>query len=459
EPHFVQVLPYGPYVYFFFREVAVELSALGKVLVARVARVCRNDRGGSPRVLERRWTSFLKVRLQCSVPGDTVFYFDVLEAVTPPQTLHGRPAVLALFGTQPNRQGHGDVRTWGCYPVPPRCHRSIPGSAVCAFYLADVERSFEGPFAEPRGATWTPVPEDRVPQPRPGCCAGMGPAAGVVTSGDFPDETLVFAKEHPLLHGAVGPAGGQPLFTRTGTRLIQLAVDTGAGPRGNQTVLFLGAEDGRVLKVLAAAQRPEATQSPGGTPAPGDTRELGDSRDSSAKTLLLEEISLYDARRCWGPRGAGVPSRVLGLELHLPGREIIVAFAGCLMRLPLSRCARHGSCRGSCLAARDPYCVWLPSRGCVPFSEDLPSGFQQDMEGSLGISGTCQGEVGEHGGRWEHGNIWGFLETRGVRHPGTGAEATVPVPVLVGCVLGAFALGALATGLVATCCQRPAVPK
>ncbi|NXQ05592.1 SEM6C protein, partial [Vidua macroura] len=392
EPHFVQVLPYGPYVYFFFREVAVELSALGKVLVARVARVCRNDHGGSPRVLERRWTSFLKVRLQCSVPGDTVFYFDVLEAVTPPQTLHGRPAVLALFGTQPNRQEHGDVGI-------------IPGSAVCAFYLADVERSFEGPFAEPRGATWTSVPEDRVPQPRPGSCAGMGPAAGVVTSGDFPDETLVFAKEHPLLHGAVSPAGGRPLFTHTGTRLTQLAVDTGVGPRGNQTVLFLGAEDGRLLKVLAAAQHPEAMQPPGGTAAPGDTRELGDSKDSSAKTLLLEEISLYD-----------------------PGR----AFAGCLLRLPLSRCSRHGSCRGSCLAARDPYCVWLPSRGCIPFSEDLPSGFQQDMEGSLGISGTCQGAAGDSD---EDGDL-----AHGVRHPGPGAEATVPVAVLVGCVLGAFAL-------------------
>lgn len=80
-------------------------------------------------------------------------------------------------------------------------------------------------------------------------------------------------------------------------RLTQLAVDTGAGPRGNHTVLFLGAEDGRVLKVLAAAQHPKATQSPGGTLAPGDTRELGDSRDSTAKTLLLEEISLYDPRR------------------------------------------------------------------------------------------------------------------------------------------------------------------
>ncbi|NXD46410.1 SEM6C protein, partial [Copsychus sechellarum] len=445
EPHFVQVLPYGPYVYFFFREVAVELSALGKVLVARVARVCRNDRGGSPRVLERRWTSFLKVRLRCSVPGDTVFYFDVLEAVTPPQTLHGRPAVLALFGTQPNRQGRGQ----GTGDRARGAGRCIPGSAVCAFYLADVERSFEGPFAELRGVTWAPVPEDRVPQPRPGCCAGMGPAAALGTSGDFPDETLLFAKEHPLLHGAVSPAGGRPLFTRTGARLTQLAVDTGAGPRGNQTVLFVGAEDGRVLKVLAAAPRPEVTQSPGGTAAPGDTRELGDSGDSGDKALLLEEISLYDPGRCRSPRGAGVPSRVLALELHLPGRELLVAFAGCLLRLPLSRCGRHGSCRGSCLAARDPYCVWLPPRGCVPFSEDLPTGglwegAPQGCEGGRGVSGDARFLTGG---------------PAGVRHPGPEPEATVPVPVLVGCVLGAFALGALATGLVATCCQRPAVPK
>ncbi|XP_074422678.1 semaphorin-6C isoform X3 [Larus michahellis] len=432
EPHFVQALPYGPYVYFFFREVAAELSALGKVVVARVARVCRNDRGGSPRVLERRWTSFLKVRLQCAVPGDAVFYFDVLEAVTPPRALHGRPAVLALFGTQPN---------------------SIPGSAVCAFYLADVERAFEGPFAEPRGAggTWTPVPEDRVPRPRPGCCAGMGPAAGVVTSGDFPDETLAFAKEHPLLHGAVAPAGGRPLFTRTGTRLTQLAADTGAGPRGNQTVLFLGAEDGRVLKVLAATRQPGASRHPGGTPAPGDSWEPGDSGDTAAsETLLLEEISLYDPGRCRGPRGA---SRVLGLELHPPGRELLVAFSGCLVRLPLSRCARHGACRRSCLAARDPYCVWLPPGGCVPFSEDLPSGFEQDTEGSPGISGTCQ-DAPAAGDGDEDRDL-----AHGVRQAGPGAAATVPVPVLVGCVLGAFALGALAAGLLATGCRRPAVPK
>ncbi|XP_066842051.1 semaphorin-6C isoform X1 [Anser cygnoides] len=429
EPHFVQALPYGPYIYFFFREIAVELGAPGKlcvqVAVARVARVCRNDRGGSPRVLERRWTSFLKARLQCTVPGDAVFYFDVLEAVTLPHALHGRPAVLALFGTQPN---------------------SIPGSAVCAFYLADVERAFEGHFAEPRGAAgaWPPVPEERVPRPRPGCCAGMGPATAIVTSGDFPDETLAFAKEHPLLHGAVAPAGGRPLFTRTGTRLTQLAVDVGAGPRGNHTVLFLGAEDGRVLKVLAAARSPGDVQNAGGTAAPGDTGEPG------AEVLLLEEISLYEPRWCRGPRGA---SRVLGLELHPPGQELFVAFAGCLVRLPLSRCAQHGACRRSCLAARDPYCVWLPPGGCVPFSEDLPAGFEQDVEGATGLTGTCH-DAPATGDGDEDRDL-----AHGVRQAVPGAVAAVPVPVLVGCVLGAFVLGALAAGLLAACTRRPAAPK
>ncbi|XP_040508587.1 semaphorin-6C isoform X2 [Gallus gallus] len=387
EPHFVHAMPHGAHVYFFFREMAAELGLPGKVPVSRVGRVCRNDAGGSPRVLERRWTSFLKKRLQCAVPGDVPFHFDVLEAVTAPHTLHGQPAVLAVFGTQRN---------------------SIPGSAVCAFYLADVERAFEGPFADPRGAAapWPPVPEERVPRPRPGCCAGMGSAAAIVTSGDIPDETLSFAKEHPLLHGAVVPAGGRPLFTQTGTRLTQLAVDVGAGPRGNHTVLFVGSEDGRVLKVLTAARRPGDNGQHGDTAGHGDGNgdNNGDNNgDGGTEAVLLEEIRLYEAGR-------------------------------------------------SCLAARDPYCVWLPPGGCVPFSEDLPDGFEQDVEGSSGLTGTCAGAASAGDGDADNGDV-------AHRVRGAVPEAAVPVPVLVGCVLGAFVLGALVAGLGAACTRRPAAPK
>ncbi|ETE56596.1 Semaphorin-6B, partial [Ophiophagus hannah] len=50
------------------------------MVVSRVARVCKNDMGGSQRVLEKQWTSFLKARLNCSVPGDSHFYFNVIQS-------------------------------------------------------------------------------------------------------------------------------------------------------------------------------------------------------------------------------------------------------------------------------------------------------------------------------------------------------------------------------------------
>lgn len=74
-----------------------------QVQFSRVARVCKRDMGGSPRALDRHWTSFLKLRLNCSVPGDAAFYFDVLQALTGPVNLYGRPALFGVFSTQTNR--------------------------------------------------------------------------------------------------------------------------------------------------------------------------------------------------------------------------------------------------------------------------------------------------------------------------------------------------------------------
>lgn len=409
EPHFVHALEHGDHVYFFFREVSVEDTRLGRVQFSRVARVCKRDMGGSPRALDRHWTSFLKLRLNCSVPGDSAFYFDVLQAFTGPVNLYGRSALFGVFTTQTN---------------------SIPGSAVCAFYLDDIERGFEGKFKEQKSmdGAWTPVSEDRVPSPRPGSCAGVGVAALFPSSRDLPDDVLTFIKAHPLLDSAVPPATHQPLLTLTSRALLtQVAVDGTAGPYSNTTVLFLGSNDGTVLKVL---------------PLGGQSGEQ--------EPILLEEIDAYSPDRCSGKRAAQTARRVIGLELDTEGHRLFVAFSGCIIHLPLSRCARHGACRRSCLASQDPYCGWHSSRGCVdirgPGGTNVdPAGNQESME-----HGDCQdGATGSQSGIGD--SVYGVRRDL----PAASASRSVPIPLLLACVAAAFALGASVSGLLVSCaCRR-----
>ncbi|TRY90430.1 hypothetical protein DNTS_018925 [Danionella cerebrum] len=406
EPHFLHAIEYGNYVYFFLSEIAVEYTTLGKVVFSRVARVCKNDNGGSPRVLERYWTSFLKARLNCSVPGDSFFYFDVLQSLTNVIQINHRPGVLGVFTTQAN---------------------SITGSAVCAFYMDDIEKVFNGKFKEQRNSesAWTPVPDEMVPKPRPGSCAGDGPAEGYKSSTNFPDETLTFIKSYPLMDEAVPSVNNRPCFTRTTSRfkLAQIAVDTAAGPYKNYTVLFLGSENGRVLKVLAN-MHPNSTYS----------------------TQVLEDIDVYNPNKC---NVRGEDRRILGLELDKDHHALFVAFSSCVIRVPLSRCSDYGTCkkpprqlphicesqlasgkrstpvnhracttthihihtldsslsrssgresvqqetllfvmemcfrlslpachmrckgRGSCLSSRDPYCIWLSAGNCATVAPGL----------------------------------------------------------------------------------------
>ncbi len=61
---------------FFFRELAVEHTNCGKVVYSRVGRICQHDAGS--RKHKDRFTTFLKARLNCSVPGEFPFYFDYI---------------------------------------------------------------------------------------------------------------------------------------------------------------------------------------------------------------------------------------------------------------------------------------------------------------------------------------------------------------------------------------------
>uniref|UniRef100_A0A674EM85 Semaphorin-2A n=1 Tax=Salmo trutta TaxID=8032 RepID=A0A674EM85_SALTR len=386
EPHFLHAIEYGNYVYFFFSEIAVEYTTLGKVVFSRVARVCKNDNGGSPRVLERYWTSFLKTRLNCSVPGDSFFYFDVLQSLTNVLQINHRPAVLGVFTTQAN---------------------SITGSAVCAFYMDDIEKAFNGKFKEQRNSesTWTPVLEEQVPKPRPGCCAGDGSAAAYKSSTTFPDDTLTFIKNHPLMDEAVPSVNHRPYFTRTTSRfkLTQLAVDTSAGPYKNHTVLFLGSEDGRVLKILASTHL-----------------------NASFSTQLLEDIDVYNPTKC---NVRGEDRRVLGLELDREHHALFVAFSSCVVRVPLSRCNDYGSCKESCLSSRDPYCVWQRTGSCATSLLDLWFHYTKDHF----VLTLC------------------FCE--GVRRPPEMEKTnhSVHYTLLIACVLVAFVLGAFLSGFLVSC--------
>ncbi|XP_053534197.1 sema domain, transmembrane domain (TM), and cytoplasmic domain, (semaphorin) 6D, like isoform X3 [Ictalurus punctatus] len=348
EPHFLHAVDYGNYVYFFFREIAAEHNNLGRVVYSRVARVCKSDVGGSQRVLEKHWTSFVKARLNCSVPGESFFYFDVLQSLTDIININGVPSVVGVFTTQLN---------------------SIPGSAVCAFSMPDIEKVFEGRFKEQKtpDSVWTPVPEDRLPSLRPGCCAGHGSAESYKSSVEFPDETLQFIKLHPLMDAAVPSIRDEPWVTKTRVRyrLTALAVDNAAGPYKNYTVVFIGSEAGVVLKVLAKT-----------------------AVFSLNESVLLEEIDVFNQAKCLS--NSEDDRRVLSFHLDKDTHTLYVAFSSCVVRIPLSRCERHRTCHKSCIASRDPYCGWTSHGACERIPAGVDSGFEQDVEfGDTGRLGDC----------------------------------------------------------------------
>ena len=80
-PDFVGSVEVDSFVYFFFREAAVEYSNCGKAVYSRVARVCKNDLGGGQLMLKDTWTTFLKARLNCSLPADYPFYYDHIQSI------------------------------------------------------------------------------------------------------------------------------------------------------------------------------------------------------------------------------------------------------------------------------------------------------------------------------------------------------------------------------------------
>ncbi|CAB1326619.1 unnamed protein product [Coregonus sp. 'balchen'] len=290
-------------VYLFFSETAVEYDFYSKLVVSRVARVCKGDLGGQ-RTLQKKWTSFLKARVDCPVLESQLPYI-IQDTYRWCEEGDWRSCVFyAVFTSQSDR---ADL------------------SAVCAYRVLDIGRVFsEGKYKTPvtvetSFVKWVMYSGD-VPSPRPGACINDDARnQGITQTLDLPDRTLQFIRDRPLMDQAVLPMGERPLLVRRGTAFTRIVVHRTQALDGKKYhVMFIGTEGGSVLKAV----------------------------NYDKEMFIIEEVQLFQPRE---------PIKVLRFS-NTTGQLYAGSEYGAV-QMPFSSCGRSGACV-DCVLARDPYCVW-----------------------------------------------------------------------------------------------------
>ncbi|EGT38378.1 hypothetical protein CAEBREN_28508 [Caenorhabditis brenneri] len=295
-PNFVSTFAYKEHVYFWFREIASEAIDNNEEsqIYARVARVCKNDKGGA-RPANERWTSYLKARLNCSLPsGSSPFYFNELKAVSDPIDAGNNDHVVYTVFSTPD----SDVRM----------------SAVCKFSMKKIREEFDnGTFKHQNNAQsmWMAFNRNEVPKPRPGSCTP--------DSTKLPENTVSFILHHPLLHRPI-PAVSAPLLVEGADRadLTQITVLPRVKAVGGHSydILFIGTSDGKVLKVV----------------------------EVDGNATVIQAATVFQR---------GVPV----VNLLTTKENVVIVSSNEIASLPVHNCAQQTSC-SKCVQLQDPHCAW-----------------------------------------------------------------------------------------------------
>lgn len=314
---FVNALEFNGYILFFFREQAIEYQNCGKSIYSRVARVCKNDKGGS-HPFHDRFSSFLKTRLNCSMPGEYPFYFDELQATS--------GVVDGIYGND---------RDALMYTVMNTNDNAIDGSAICVYSMNSILEAFEGKFKNQRdvNSVWRALDDADIPQSRPGQC--------VDDSRTLPSANINFVLKNPLMDGAVNPIHESPLLVHTGSnyKFTSIAVDPQVETLNGKSydVVFIGTDDGHVLKLINA----------------GSSDSL-----SENKPIVVSEQQVL-------PLG----TRIKELKISRATQKLIVVSDNFVRSIPLHNCSGLHTC-SQCVGSRDPYCVWDNiNRECIFFNK------------------------------------------------------------------------------------------
>ncbi|XP_062482833.1 semaphorin-4E-like [Pezoporus occidentalis] len=322
-------------IYVFFTETAVEFEFYDKLLVSRIARVCRGDLGGK-RVLQRRWTSFLKSRLACSIP-ELNFHFNIVQDIFLLRRRRWQDSIFyGIFSQQ-----------WGRLDI----------SAVCAYSMKTIQEvfskgSYKGPVTVEHSPVKWMVYRGEVPVPRPGACIdNSARRMGYNNSTDLPDKVLQFVRDHPLMDDSVNPIGDSPVLLRRGSNYTRIVVDRVTGlDQQTYDVMFLGTDDGYLHKAL----------------------------NCDGEMLIVEELQLFLALE-----------PVQSLQLSSEKGMLYGGSQSQVVQLPVCQCHRYRYCM-DCILARDPYCAWAPAaHGCVSVAEHTARSMHLIQSVKAGDASSC----------------------------------------------------------------------
>ncbi|XP_074639370.1 semaphorin-1A-like isoform X2 [Acropora palmata] len=319
DANFVSSFEYKDnFVYFFLREKAVEERK--DIIYSRVARVCKYDQGADKYILKGKFTSFVKARLLCSIPGDIPFDYDQIQSTvlyTDPVT--NEDFVYAVFTTPP---------------------LGAPGSAVCRYSMKSLQDLFEKSqyyeltriIAEEVVDFWKPVsPMNLTVVPgRPKCDSTLDTKKYQVA-------VYTFANKHSLLADSLR---SKPLFTRADTRFTSIEVDhVKESSRAVVPVMFISSDNGTVFKVF--------------------NNKSGDNNP-----VILEQINLFK-----------YPGVIYTMRLYKGA--VYIGSASSVVKLPVQHCNRYQTCR-ECVATLDPYCGWSNNK-CTTFENKEENLWAQDV--------------------------------------------------------------------------------
>ncbi|RUS82099.1 hypothetical protein EGW08_010144 [Elysia chlorotica] len=283
EPNFVSAYEIGNFIYFFFRETAVENINCGKRIFSRVARVCKSDKGGPSYQshLRDKWSSFLKARLNCSLPGPFPFYFDELQS-----TYFSREEnlIYALFTTPAN---------------------SIPGSAVCVYNISSLMKAFEGPFKHQKSHEHAWLRQD-TPRVHTKCTNDNNAKRSSRTASDDEVDTDLHLMDLAVMSREEGP-----LIMRENERWTHIVVNhVLTKSKKYYDVVFLATDDGKVRKMVHI---PESLQ-----------------------TCLIEEIKIV---------ANGHPRPVKNMKFSEKTNAVYISTHGDVIKVPVQRCFRFTTAR------------------------------------------------------------------------------------------------------------------